>query len=188
LRSVLQIGFQSFEILEWDEEDTGEEICQFRDRVSAYSFLRSLLHDSLSMVHARRILATISSSWDISRLNDHQVLEQLALQLVSGRFTIRRIPAFEMGPSSAKPLPEVSEPEQAPEIVHEKEEKVWIEIMLVDETNHPVAGERFRILLPNGKKVEGKTDSRGMARVDNIDPGTCQVTFPYLDREAWERA
>jgi len=66
------------------------------------------------------------------------------------------------------------------------EEKTWIEIELVDEEDRPVADEAWVITLPNGTKQSGTTDSNGRARVDGIDPGTCQVTFPKLDRDAWE--
>ncbi len=62
----------------------------------------------------------------------------------------------------------------------------WIEIELVDEEGDPVAGESYRIELPDGGAVEGSLDKKGRARVDGIDPGTCTVTFPRLDGEAWE--
>jgi type VI secretion system secreted protein VgrG len=66
------------------------------------------------------------------------------------------------------------------------EEKSWIEIELVDEEDNPVPGEKYRITLPNGKVAQGTLDHEGFARVEGIDPGTCQITFPELDKEAWE--
>jgi type VI secretion system secreted protein VgrG len=71
----------------------------------------------------------------------------------------------------------------------EDEEKSWIEIELVDEEGEPVPGERYRITLPDGETVAtGTTDQNGMARVSGIDPGTCKITFPDLDKDAWEPA
>jgi type VI secretion system secreted protein VgrG len=62
----------------------------------------------------------------------------------------------------------------------------WIEIELVDEAGQPVPGEAYAIYLPDGTTVaEGTLDDKGRARVENIDPGTCRVTFPNLDSEAW---
>lgn len=65
---------------------------------------------------------------------------------------------------------------------------VWIEIVLVDEEDQPVPGERYRIELPNGQKREGTLDSDGFARVEGIERGNCKVTFPELDQEAWKKA
>jgi hypothetical protein len=67
-------------------------------------------------------------------------------------------------------------------------EKTWIEIELVDEEGNPVPGERYKITLPDGKTVsEGTLDANGRARVEGIDPGTCQISFPDLDKDAWEQ-
>ena len=70
----------------------------------------------------------------------------------------------------------------------EVEERSWIEIELVDEDDQPVTGERYRITLPDGTTVaQGTTGSDGVARVSGIDPGTCKITFPDLDKDAWEK-
>jgi type VI secretion system secreted protein VgrG len=67
-----------------------------------------------------------------------------------------------------------------------KKKKHWIEIELFDEEGKPVAGEPYRITLPDGSTVaEGTLNEKGFARVDDIDPGTCKVTFPQLDKDTW---
>ncbi len=71
----------------------------------------------------------------------------------------------------------------------EIEEKSWIEIELVDEEDEPVPGEKYKITLPDGETIaEGTLDNNGFARVEGIDKGTCKITFPELDKEAWEKA
>ncbi|BBO81503.1 hypothetical protein [Desulfosarcina ovata] len=70
----------------------------------------------------------------------------------------------------------------------EEEKNSWIEIELVDEEDQPVPGEKYKITLPDGSVATGTLDEKGFARVDGIDPGTCQITFPDLDKEAWEPA
>jgi type VI secretion system secreted protein VgrG len=69
----------------------------------------------------------------------------------------------------------------------DKETKSWIEIELVDEEDNPVPGEKYKITLPDGAVAQGTLDEKGFARVEGIDPGTCQITFPELDKDAWER-
>ena len=65
--------------------------------------------------------------------------------------------------------------------------KSWIEIKLVDEDDQPVQGERYRIELPDGTVRQGTLDSKGQAHIGGIDPGNCKITFPNLDKDAWER-
>ncbi|MFZ5764396.1 MAG: hypothetical protein ACOY4H_02225 [Thermodesulfobacteriota bacterium] len=70
----------------------------------------------------------------------------------------------------------------------EKEEKSWIEIELVDEEDNPVPGEKYKITLPDGRVAQGTLDENGFARIEGIEPGTCKITFPALDKEAWQKA
>lgn len=68
------------------------------------------------------------------------------------------------------------------------EKKSWIEIEMVDEEDEPVPGVYYRIKLPDGEQVaEGTLDHKGFARIEGIDPGTCEITFPDLDKDAWEK-
>ena len=80
-------------------------------------------------------------------------------------------------------------PSHDPNSPENQDKKHWIEIQLNDEDGNPVPGEPYKITLPDGTTVaDGTLDDKGFARVDNIDPGTCQVTFPNLDKDAWKPA
>jgi type VI secretion system secreted protein VgrG len=80
-------------------------------------------------------------------------------------------------------------PHKPPQTEEEKEKKrSWIEIELVGEDDKPIPGERYEITLPDGSLARGTLDEKGFARVDGIEPGTCQVCFPELDKDAWEKA
>lgn len=82
-----------------------------------------------------------------------------------------------------------SQPHKAPRTDEERERmNSWIEIEMIDEEDEPVPGMAYRITLPDGAVAEGTLDEKGFARVEGIVPGTCQITFPDLDEEAWERA
>jgi hypothetical protein len=80
-------------------------------------------------------------------------------------------------------------PHKPPQTEEEKKQKTsWIEIEMVDEEDNPVPGEKYRITLPDGETVaEGTLDDKGFARVEGIEPGTCKITFPELDKDTWER-
>jgi hypothetical protein len=57
----------------------------------------------------------------------------------------------------------------------------WIEVELVFEDGSPAAGDPYKITLASGEVREGKLDAKGMARLESIPPGTCQVEWPSLD-------
>jgi hypothetical protein len=89
--------------------------------------------------------------------------------------------AGKYGSTPVKPYKPPSEEEQ-------EEKTSWVEIELVGEDDMPIAGEKYEITLPDGRVAKGTTDQNGVARIEGIDPGTCQVTFPNLDKDAWEKA
>ena len=79
-------------------------------------------------------------------------------------------------------------PHKPPETKEEKAQRPsWSEIELVDKKGQPVPGEAYRVTLPDGQTVaEGTLDEKGFARVEGMDPGTCQITFPKLEKQAWQ--
>jgi hypothetical protein len=73
--------------------------------------------------------------------------------------------------------------------ISEDSKKHWIEIELIDEENEPVPGEEYCITDPDGIERRGFLNSKGFAREDGIEnPGNCKITFPKLDKDAWEPA
>jgi type VI secretion system secreted protein VgrG len=89
--------------------------------------------------------------------------------------------------SSSNPSPASDAPTHNPNSPENQNKKSWIEIQLFDENGKPVPGEAYKITLPDGTTIaDGTLDNNGFARVDNIDPGTCQVTFPNLDKDTWQ--
>ena len=88
----------------------------------------------------------------------------------------------------------VSTPAQAEVPGHEFTEETppanathTIDIQLVDEVGNPIAGERYEITTPDGKIRRGTTDANGRAHEGGLLPGQCQIAFPRLDSDAWER-
>jgi type VI secretion system secreted protein VgrG len=78
-------------------------------------------------------------------------------------------------------------PYKPPKEDEQEQKTAWIEIELVDEEDQPVTGEQYEITLPDGRVAKGTTNQKGLARIEGIDPGTCQINFPKLDKDAWEK-
>lgn len=80
-------------------------------------------------------------------------------------------------------------PYQPPEKTEENAKKLsWIEIELLDALGNPVAGETYRVKLSNGTVAEGTLDEKGFARLDPIESGNCEVTFPNMDGRSWDKS
>jgi len=70
--------------------------------------------------------------------------------------------------------------------VEARDKLTWIEIQVVDLDKKPVAGIAYEVRLPDGTIQTGFTDEEGLAGYDEITPGTCEVSFPELDADAWK--
>lgn len=62
----------------------------------------------------------------------------------------------------------------------------WIELELIDSDGKSVPNEPYKITMPDGSIKYGTLDANGKARIEKLQPGTCQVTFPNRDQEVWE--
>jgi hypothetical protein len=63
----------------------------------------------------------------------------------------------------------------------------WIELQLVDDRGSAVPHEAYEITTPEGQHRSGRLDERGMARLDQLQAGSCQITFPRIDGREWGR-
>jgi len=81
-----------------------------------------------------------------------------------------------------------TKPHMSPEGEDEKKTKIsWIEIQMLNEAGKPVTGQSYKVTLADETVAEGTLDAKGFARIDGIEPGSCKVTFPGLDKEAWKK-
>lgn len=80
----------------------------------------------------------------------------------------------------AWPEPTWLRPQEAPVA-----EPTWLAIELKDAEGRPVPHARYVVTLPDGDTREGTLNKNGYARVDGVNPGQCQVTFPELDGQSW---
>lgn len=75
---------------------------------------------------------------------------------------------------ATKPTPP-PEPEPPP-----APRKTWVEFVLLDEEGVPVPEEKYSVELPDGSTKEGQLDADGRVRIEDIEDGTCWVTFPEI--------
>lgn len=174
---------------------------RFRDEHEAERFVRRIAGGDATPL--REILGADAPWLDVRRMDDREVVARLARDLHAGtvRAALRPSPPpprtpvgggsasvasremtprqWEQAARAARPLPppRPAAAEPAPDD--------WIEIELLGEDDAPIAGERYVVALPDGSTREGVTDADGLARLEGIRSGTCRVSFPGLDRDAW---
>ena len=55
------------------------------------------------------------------------------------------------------------------------------------EDGEPIASQPYEVTCPDGSVASGTLDQDGRARIEGIaDTGDCQITFPDLDKSAWD--
>lgn len=62
----------------------------------------------------------------------------------------------------------------------------WVEFQLFDDKGKPVPKAKYKVKIPDGSILDGTLNEEGVVRVDNIDPGQCQITFTEFEGEQWE--
>ncbi len=156
---------------------------------AALELLRRVTAGAEGRAVLRRALGALRPEGGLLRLTDEQVVRTLARLLVAGELVLvarRQVLEARAQATITPPTPREVEAMAPPPPPPEPQPRSWIEIELVDDAGKPVPGEKYRIELPDGTVREGTLDSQGQARVDGIDPGNCQITFPELDEATWE--
>jgi len=182
---------------------------RFPDEHAAERFLRRIAGGEGAPL--RELLGADAPWLEVRRLDDREVVARLARELVSGSVRAARRPSpalprvpvgggpapaapqamtprqWEQAARAARPLPPpqpAAVPAAAPAAATRPADD-WIEIQLVGEDDAPLPGERWVVALPDGSTRKGVTGEDGVARLEGIPPGTCRVSFPDLDRDAW---
>lgn len=175
---TIHCGAQRHLFFGWDELEL------FSDRRAAREFVDGLWTDPLAEEELRQLAAEYAGSRVGFGQEDDAVKDVLADLLVTGELKVVR-PTI----TGVDSLPRDEDEREDDPVLGETaaKKRTWIEVELVDERGRPVAGERWSLTLPDGTTRSGTTDDKGVARVEGIDPGTCWVSFPDLNRDAWER-
>lgn len=194
MRLFLQDGPARLQIL------SPSHMRQFRDVEAAREFLRPLIAQAGNGIAIRRALGPAIA------VTDGELLDALAKRIVAeglyvvscadtwlasiqGTLTESSAAASTAATAAATtqttPLQD-EEAAQAASTADQTEETHFIEIELLDDEGKPIADEAYFVELPDGSSKSGRTDARGFARIDGVDPGTAKVTFPDLDKKSYD--
>ncbi len=180
MKRSVRAGGRRFEV------ELGARSPSARATSPAFSPLSRMAIDPSALHQLRGLLAS-AGDLSVHRLSDAEVIARLEQLVRQGRVTIVETRAQKASETDLS-ADVAASPDEWENALGPSEEKTWIEIELLGEDGKGIASEKYRVELPDGSVREGALDSRGFARVDGIDPGTCSVTFPALDKDAWAPA
>jgi hypothetical protein len=160
----------------WERAPAGRRL-RFADEASLLRCVDGLI----ALDRAGRLARVVAEAGYATRSHSNDELRaRLAACLARGALRLIAVPPRPLSaPALTRAEAERSEEVPRPEVEH------WIEIVLVDDEGAPVAGERYRVELPNGEIREGRLGVTGKARLSGIDPGRCKVTFPLREPSWW---
>jgi hypothetical protein len=143
--------------------------------------------DAGAMAGSRSLVLRYGELHGLPGLTDARALEQVQWLLETDRLVaFECTPAWEHRPV-LPPEPMAGErPRPRPTPIQDV--KSWVAIELVDDAGKPVADQAYRIKVPGGAVEEGRLDAKGRAKVANIDPGMCDISFPDIDAKEWKKA
>lgn len=180
MKKVLRLGFNEYEILHGREPYDGEPL-QFGDRRTAAMFLQRFQRRPECIKVLRDFVDKGMAVPGFMRLEDRDVIQQVARQLVSRRVLIVARPTLYVVPSPEAEEATAREPElatKAPPVRQrpedKKKKKTFIKFRVLDHrTGKPVVGVPLIIRLPDYGVEKCITDASGMVEINGIDPGSC---------------
>jgi hypothetical protein len=174
-----------------NQEEQGAYLSAQLDRWLADPLSRQTLLDIYeSLRGASAALARRTAGTDVQRYVKTELLEAFRRgELVVLRMPhVSVFPTVELAPRKEKAVAEEQPPGAAEQPPPSEKKKTWVEVELVDQDGDPVPDVQYRVELPDGTTKTGKLGANGRARVSDIDPGTCKVSFPGFDASEWEAA
>jgi hypothetical protein len=178
---MIHAGFQTYDFQQVVEIP---KPLAFATNEEALNWLKGLWSQHPELISSfRDYLARYSWYPGVQRLTDYQTIERLAGLLHSRKVVVL---ARETRSGVVKPSPRSDTP-AFPVSGALAKSKTWIAIELKDNDGNPVAGEAYKIELPDGRIIEGNLDRKGTAEVRGIDPGECKVTFTRRAGSTWNQ-
>ena len=150
----------------------------------------------------RTLLAVEQGAW---RLSDVQVVDQIVEEVCTGRLILleaRQAGVSSGGSANAKHAVDASQATRDRSVFSTppmfpgsgtttglptvEPMDHWLEIKLLGEDDKGIARAAYQVTLKSGKRIAGRLDDEGFARLSGLpEGGTCRVSFPDLDKDAW---
>lgn len=70
----------------------------------------------------------------------------------------------------------------------ESTEDQWIEVLVLDDKDQPVANVEYEIELSDGRVQRGRTSEHGILRYEDLPSGSCKVRLLDVDGSSWDLA
>jgi len=78
-------------------------------------------------------------------------------------------------------------PGQTIQSCDKNEPREAIEVVVLDEEDHGIAGIEVLLSRGDSQTILQVTDAHGFTRFDGLVPGACQICLPVIDKDAWEK-
>ena len=146
-----------------------------RDRSSLREALRDLVESDDGATQLREMLQEVGAS-GARQMPDDKLIEQAIGLIEDGRLMILP-PEWRWRPKMMASVQEATPQEQAAAAPKQAVQKTTFAVKIVDEkTGDPVSSVRLKITLPDGVEDYYTTSAQGTVKIDDIPPGTCDVS------------
>lgn len=68
----------------------------------------------------------------------------------------------------------------------ESTEDTWIEVLVLDDKDQPVANVEYEIELSDGRVQRGRTSEHGILRYEDLPSGSCKIRLLDVDGSSWD--
>lgn len=148
-----------------------------------HSMITRLLRSALAEVPAYRLRALLYETEDPERrLDEAGLIDRLAWKIARGDLILVR----EVHGTATPDVPDLPDLPDEPEDIIER--LTWIEVLIEDQDQQPVANVAYKLVLADGSVRIGKTNEVGILRYEGIPEGECQFELTEVDGQAWEVA
>lgn len=175
-----------YRLVYWDCTEAGDKPLP---PAAAIGWIPSWLTDPECRAEVAEIFSLVASrsrpnkGWLDDMDLHHFVLPAIERALGTGELVL--VERFKAGALPALEKPEDIEPPSTPKQEPESK-KTWVEFEVLDENGDPLKDEKYEARLTDGTVKKGQTDSKGIARFEDIDPGVVQFTLVERDSDTWK--